>query len=297
MSDLDLALGLDPSLDFGLEPFIRQLVDPGVCLVPAEVTARRLCADPERWAAFDRHWDDLAPDPYLRSSGTLRLRRYGLIGLSRSGERRPRPHEPFLEPGDGHPLYVGRERHFEPLTDAFAADPLLADILALLAEAASVLADPPEWTVRIHPFRVLATAGRPGAPPPDGVHRAGATLVSSLLVDHGNADGGESTVYHPDGVPLFRTVLDRPGTLLLGDDRRTLHGVSAVRPRAPGRCAHRDVLVITLAEPAPEPRRLSPSPVPVGARARTHRSGAHATAIAGETREDRPSRPDQRRRS
>ncbi|GAA3387471.1 2OG-Fe dioxygenase family protein [Streptomyces roseoviridis] len=255
MSDLDLDrdFDLDLDLDLGLEPFTRHLVDPGVCLLPAEVTARRLGADPGRWAAFDRHWDDLVPDPYLRSPGSLRLRRYGHVGLSRSGEIRPRPHGPFLHPGDGHPLYVGRERHFEPLTDAFATDPLLGDILALLAEAAAVLADPPEWSVKIHPYRETATTGRLGEPPPEGVYRDGVTLVAFLLVDHGNADGGESTVYHPDGVPLFRTVLDRPGTLLLGDDRRTLHGMSAVRPRAPGRRAHRDVLVITLAEPEPGP--------------------------------------------
>ncbi|MFF5970361.1 2OG-Fe dioxygenase family protein [Streptomyces sp. NPDC012769] len=244
MSDLDLNLDL--------EPFTRQLADPGACLISAEETARRLGTDPERWAAFDRHWDELVPDPYLHSSGSLRMRRYGHFGLSRTGERRPRPHGAFLQPGDSNPLYVGRERHFEPLTDAFMADPLLTDILRLLAEAASVLADPPEWTVKIHPFRVVATAGRDGEPTPEGVHRDGVTLVSSLLVDRGNADGGESTVYHPDGAPLFQTVMDQPGTLLLGDDRRTLHGVSAVRPHDPGRAAHRDVLVITLAEPGHE---------------------------------------------
>ncbi|MFI8962574.1 2OG-Fe dioxygenase family protein [Streptomyces sp. NPDC053493] len=231
-----------------LERITRQLAGPGACVVPPEETSRWLGTPPERWAEFDRHWDELVPDPYLRSSGTVRLRRYGHVGLRRTGERRPRPHEAFLQPGDSNPLYVGQERHFEPLTDAFASDPLLGGLLTLLAEAASVLADPPEWTAKIHPFRVVATAGRAGEPTPEGVHRDGVTLVSSLLVDRGNADGGESTVYHEDGVPMFRTVLDRPGTLLLGDDRRTLHGVSPVRPRDPGRPAHRDVLVITLAE-------------------------------------------------
>ncbi|MFD0371210.1 2OG-Fe dioxygenase family protein [Streptomyces sp. NPDC127114] len=234
--------------DHHLEPLTRQLSGPGVCLVPAEETARRLGAGSERWAAFDRHWDDLVPDPYVHSPGTLRLRRYGHMGLRRTGERRPRPHGAFLEPGDGNPLYVGRERHFAPLTDAFAADPLLADILAFLGEAAAVLADPPEWTVGIHPFRMLATSGPPGTYAPGGVHRDGVTLVSSLLVDRRNADGGESAVYHADGAPLFRTLLERPGTLLLGDDRRTLHGLSALRPQAPGRPAHHDALVITLTE-------------------------------------------------
>ncbi|MFI8825052.1 2OG-Fe dioxygenase family protein [Streptomyces sp. NPDC053431] len=232
-----------------LASFTRQLTDPGVCLIPADETARQLGTGPEQWAAFDRHWDELLPDPYLRSSGTVRLRRYGHMGLRRSGEWRSRPHDAFVQPGNTNPLYIGEERHFAPLTEAFAADPVLARLLSLLAEAAAVLADPPEWTVKIHPFRIVATAGRSGEPTPEGVHRDGVTLVSSLLVDRRNAVGGESAVYHPDGTPLFSTVLEQPGTLLLGDDRSTLHEVSAVWPRATGQPAHRDVLVITLAEP------------------------------------------------
>jgi hypothetical protein len=35
--------------------------------------------------------------------------------------------------------------------------------------------------------------------------------------------------------------------MLLGDDRRTLHGVSPIRPLDPTRPARRDVLVITFA--------------------------------------------------
>jgi hypothetical protein len=49
------------------------------------------------------------------------------------------------------------------------------------------------------------------------------------------------------GGQLLKTTLQEPGTLLFGDDRRTLHGVSAIRPRDPSRPAQRDVLVVTFA--------------------------------------------------
>ena len=42
-------------------------------------------------------------------------------------------------------------------------------------------------------------------PTPEGVHRDGVTLVSSLLVGRQNAVGGASSVYDPDGVRLLET--------------------------------------------------------------------------------------------
>ncbi|GGT15637.1 2OG-Fe dioxygenase family protein [Streptomyces purpureus] len=227
---------------------LQALSEPGYCLMKPDEIGRRLGVDGRQWAEFDLHWDELAPDPYVQEAGMRRLRRYGHFGRKPTGELTVRSHDGFLQPEDSNPLYIGQERHFEPLTDAFAQDPLLAALLDLLAEAASVLADPPEWTVKVHPFRVVATSGQAGQPTPEGVHRDGVTLVSSLLVARGNADGGESTVYDLDGAPILSTVLEEPGTLLLGDDRRTLHGVSPVTPRDPARPAHRDVLVITFAD-------------------------------------------------
>lgn len=61
--------------------------------------------------------------------------------------------------------------------------------------------------------------------------------------------GGESSVFHADGRHLLSTALTEPGTLLLGDDRHTLHGVTPIRPVDPSRPARRDVLVVTFAAP------------------------------------------------
>ena len=115
------------------------------------------------------------------------------------------------------------------MTDAFAKDPLLERILRLLGRLATALDDASEWSAKVTPFRVLATTDDAGQPTPEGMHRDGVTLVTSLLIGRHNATGGESTVADMAGRQLLATTLCEPGTLLLGDDRRTLHGVSPVR--------------------------------------------------------------------
>lgn len=200
------------------------------------------------WTRFSSHWDELAPDSYAAELGTRRLRRYGHFAFRPAdGLARPMPHRAFVQPEDSNPLYVATDRQFEPLTDAFAKDPLLHGILRLLGQLADALDDVSEWNAKVTPFRVLASADDAGQPTPEGMHRDGVTLVTSLLIRRHNAAGGESTVSDNDGRRVLTTTLSEPGTLLLGDDRRTLHGVSPIRPLDPAQPAQRDVLVITFA--------------------------------------------------
>lgn len=203
-------------------------------------------ADEDGWARFAAHWDDLAIDRYAAASGTNRQRRYGTFTLSGADELVPQPHEAFVQPEGTHPVYRDVGRHLEPLTGAFIVDPVLRALVGLLGAMARSLDDQPEWTVLVHPFRVIATAHQDGRPTPEGRHRDGVTLVSSLLIGRENVIGGQSAVYEASGAPLLRTTLGKPGTLLLADDRRTLHEVSPIRPLDPARAARRDVLVTTL---------------------------------------------------
>jgi hypothetical protein len=201
------------------------------------------------WRVFGAHWDDLAVDTYAAECGTRRLRRYGHF-LFRDGVPTMMAHDAFVQPQDSNPLYVGRQRLFQPLTDAFAKDPLLHAVLAMLGRIAITMDHRLAFSVKVTPFRVVATADKPGQPAPEGLHRDGVTLVSSLLISRRNAEGGESSVFDLRGNPLLATVLSQPGTMLLGDDRRTLHGVSPIRPADRRRPAVRDVLVITFAPPS-----------------------------------------------
>ena len=121
---------------------------------------------------------------------------------------------------------------------------MLHRLIGLLARVSGALDDVADWNVKVHPFRIRST-DEGGHPTPEGMHRDGVTLVSSLLVGRRNAIGGQSTVCDLDGRELLATTLAEPGTPMLGDDRRTLHGVSPIRPIDGSGPAQRDVLVIT----------------------------------------------------
>jgi hypothetical protein len=226
----------------------RVLTSTGAFLMAPADLNRCLGIDENAWTRFSSHWEELVPDRYAAELGTRRLRRYGHFAFRPAdGCAQLMPHRAFAQPEDSNPLYIERDRYFEPLTDDLVEDPLLHGLLRLLGEVATALDDIHEWSVKVTPFRVLASADGEGQPTPEGLHRDGVTLVTSLLVGRRNARGGESSVFDLDGHQLLTTTLSDPGTLLLGDDRRTLHGVSPIRPLDPGEPAQRDVLVITFA--------------------------------------------------
>ncbi|WP_101946897.1 2OG-Fe dioxygenase family protein [Mycobacterium sp. 3519A] len=229
----------------------QQLADVGAALLAPADLRGLLGFDDCEWASFAAHWEHLAADPYAAELGTRRLRRYGHFAF-RPAERTfdPVACRAFIQPENSNPLYIDTDRHFESLTDGFAKDQLLQRILALLGDVATPLDDASTWDAKVTPFRVLASTGDAGQPTPEGMHRDGVTLVTSLLIGRDNAVGGRSIVTDMAGEPILATTLADPGTLLLGDDRRTLHGVSPIRPRDPSRPARRDVLVITFAPSA-----------------------------------------------
>lgn len=226
----------------------KALVSGGAYVMPAAITTSCLGVEDRAWDRFRTHWDKLSTDNYAADLGVRRLRRYGLFSLTRETQPiRLLRQTSFVQPEDSNPLYVGVQRTFEPLTDSFVADPVFRAVLRLLKQVAAALDDPAAWNAHVHPFRVVASAEADGLPTPEGRHRDGVTLVSSLLVGRQNAAGGESSVFDLDGRLLLTTRLTEPGALLLGDDRRTLHSVSPVRPVDRSRLAYRDVLVVTFA--------------------------------------------------
>ena len=207
------------------------LTTTGMYLMPAFDVTRSLGSGREVWTRFARHWEHLAPDPYAEKS---RLRRYGQY---------------LLCDGVAHRM-PDMDCALEPLTDAFAEDPLLHRLVRLLGRVAAALDDGAEWNVKAHPFRIRSCAGNSldteGRPMLEGLHRDGVTLVGSLLVGRRNAIGGECSVCDESGHRLLTATLAEPGTLLLSDDRRTLHSVAPIRPVDRSGPAQRDILVITV---------------------------------------------------
>lgn len=225
---------------------IQRLTSNGVFMMPAGELTESLPVSNDAWHRFAAHWDDLAPDRYAAELGNQRLRRYGHYSFA-DGVATPVPIGAFVQPENSNPLYIGTAREFEPLTDAFAIDPVLDDLLQLLARFADALDVASAWTVKVHPFRVIASAAGDGQPTPEGMHRDGVTLVTTLLIGRHNALGGETSILDLAGRRLLTTTLSEPGSLLIGDDRHTLHAVSPIRSLDRSTAAVRDVLVITFA--------------------------------------------------
>jgi hypothetical protein len=207
---------------------------------------RNLKAEQNISVRFCANWEELAPDRYAAELGTRRLRRPRQYTFQ-NGVTKPMRSGAFVQPDDSNPFYINRDRHFEPRTDAFANDPLLHSSVRLLARFAMAPDEASDCDVWVRPFQVLATADAQGQPTPEGLHHDGVTLVTSLLVRRCNAIGAESSLFDVNGHPLLRTTLCEPGTLQPGDNRRTVHGASPIRPLDCSKPAQRDILVITFA--------------------------------------------------
>ncbi|MGI5260383.1 2OG-Fe dioxygenase family protein [Streptomyces angustmyceticus] len=224
---------------------VRALAGPGGHLMPAPELSALLGVGPADWARFGAHWDALTLDTHMADGGTYRFRRYGQFDVdAATGALTRLPHAPYLQESTINPLNGGVERHFDPLTDEFAADPLLRALLRAMAAVFTAVEGTTDWNVKLHPYRITAGDDQTGQPAPEGRHRDGVTFITSLMINRVNVAGGESAVFTDSGEELLTTTLTDPGELLLGDDRRTLHSVTPLHPVDATAPAHRDVLVV-----------------------------------------------------
>lgn len=197
------------------------------------------------WDAFAASWDDLRPDPHMADGGRYRLRRHAAFA-DRPGRAPERlPHRPHWQSLAHNPLNGGVERWFEPVADAVAAGAALGALLAVGSAAAEALDPGAPRLVEVHQFRILADPGAEGRPTPEGLHRDGVDVALMVLVGREGVAGGETVVVDDAGAALARFTLAEPGEGMLVADRRVRHGVSPIRPVAPGRPGRRDVLVAT----------------------------------------------------
>ncbi|WP_449477252.1 amino acid adenylation domain-containing protein [Streptomyces abikoensis] len=225
-----------PGLPEAVTTAAAGLAADGHHLLTAGTLSALAGAGAEDWARFARHWDDLTADTYMRDGGTYRYRRYGHFHLdSATDTLTALPHAPYAQDLTVNPLNGGVQRHFDPLTEEFLADPLTRATVLTLGRIFSAAEGVTAWDVKLHPFRIVTGAGETGKPAPQGRHRDGSTFVTSLLVARHNVTGGESSLYTDAGEQLRAVTLSTPGEQLLVDDRRVLHDVTPVLPVDPGR--------------------------------------------------------------
>lgn len=265
---------------FTLDDFLRA----GFAFVPANQMLPLLqAAGPlSDWADFADSWNRLHPDRYMADQGRYRKRRHGVYravyrgaSAEAAGQTVQRqPHQPHYQSIDYNSLNGGIERWFEPIEPAIGGGQSLTTILTFCHQLFGGI-DPavPNWHVEVHQFRIEAATAMLGKPTPEGVHRDGVDHVLVLMINRINIASGTTQVHAiPDqqvgqggdlspapsparapapssasahAKPLGSFTLTQPFDAALVEDRRVMHGVTAVTPIDPTQPAYRDVLVVT----------------------------------------------------
>ncbi|KJY82110.1 hypothetical protein TW81_14800 [Vibrio galatheae] len=195
---------------------------------------------------FKHCWNHLERDNYMADGGAYRYRRYGQFYKAKGGQQIVMlPHEPYVQPAYINHLNGDVERYFEPLTDRFVTSPILEKLLLLMSEVYDgVEGRSIDWNIRLHPYRIIADEVEKGEPTPEGLHRDGVTYIASLMINRINVSGGVTTITDASGTALESLTLEKTFDLILADDEKTMHQVTAITPLSSDKCAYRDVLVI-----------------------------------------------------
>ena len=225
---------------------IRQLSKALHCFVGGDVLRRVLDINVTELTRFSKCWNHLKLDEYMADGGTYRYRRYGQFSKPSALDHIfLLPHEPYSQSANVNSLNGGIKRHFEPLTSEFLDCSLLSRLLIFMSELYdSVEGQSTSWNIRLHPYRIYADSTQAGLPTPEGLHRDGVTYIASLLISRFNIMGGRTKITDVDRNSLSEVMLEKPFDLVMADDLRTMHQVSAIKPEILGTAAYRDVLVI-----------------------------------------------------
>jgi hypothetical protein len=224
---------------------IEDLKSTDFAFVPGSTVASWLEVNIQQWEDFSGYWDRLTTDCYMGDGGTYRLRRYEEFELQRPAPMCQLPHGPYEQPVYINALNGGIRREFDPLEPGFAQHEVLERLLGSLADALdTVERDHQRWNIRLHPYRIRADLGTAGQPTPEGLHRDGVDYIVTMMIRRHHINGGETSMTDAHQRPLWQKTLSAPMDMVIADDHRVMHSVTAVTPTSSGHQAYRDVLVV-----------------------------------------------------
>ena len=235
---------LNPPPLTALTDLDAQLRSAGYAVLDAASLARMSIVAPQQLRMWERFWQQLPPDAYLRDGGRYRRRRHGSFVVDAESVEAV-PHRAHWQPVAYNALHGGIERWFEPLEPALAADPAWPRLLCAIGRCASGLRGEQRWYVEAHVFRIETADEGIGRPTPEGAHRDGVDLVAVILVNRRNVKGGETRVFDARGPQGLRFTLAEPWSVLLLDDERVIHETTPIQPLDAVDQAQRDTLVLT----------------------------------------------------
>ena len=200
------------------------------------------------WQALSAHWDQLAPDQYLKDGGRYRKRKHSSIVIT-GQQIQVMPHRAHWQPISYNALHGGIDRWFEPCAETFIQDLALQDLLTKLCAHFSTLKqvnpDSTPWYVEVHQFRIDTTDGI-GRPTPEGAHRDGVDFVGVMLIGRQHIKGGETRIFRNESPEGQRFTLEAPLSLLILDDEKVIHETTPIQPLDGSEILScRDTLVLT----------------------------------------------------
>jgi hypothetical protein len=202
--------------------------------------------DAQSWQVFADSWERLPRDTYMADGGHYRQRRFSILRAQALDESASlAPHGPHYQAREYNSLNGGVARHYLPVETSIVHNPWFYKPLNYVLDEVRELKPGFDWHIEVHQFRILAQAGVPGLPTPEGIHRDGVDFVFIGLIRRENIQGGLSRIYDEDRQLLRECTLDGPLHSLLLDDATLYHEVTPVLPADSERSAWRDVLVIT----------------------------------------------------
>lgn len=223
------------------------LLADGFVIRPAPCFQDILQVEETEWRKFADSWNDLGPDRFMADGGRYRRRRFSALRVTGLGSH-PKPHQAHFQSRDHNSLNGDVQRWFDPVREETLASPILIGIFRLFTASFDFLdgrSEGAEWHAEVHQFRVETSILETGRPTPEGLHRDGVDWVLVLLIRRENVEEGVTEIGGASGGTLGRFTLEKPGDLVLLDDRKIRHGVTPIVPEDPSAPAFRDVLVVT----------------------------------------------------
>jgi len=204
---------------------------------------------------FRRDWEHLEPDSYMANGGSYRSRRYGLYRLScTTGQLSHIPGASFYQSIEINPLNGGEQRHFAALGANTVENKFLHELILFdVAQLTSNKCIEDDWLIGVHQIRIIAKAGVPGNPTPEGIHRDDEYFTSQHLISRHNIGGGVNYFYGNGQEPM-----DNPQAVWKQEsyfdsyyfDRSVWHSVSPIVTGKHNGGGYRDVLLLDFVKPS-----------------------------------------------
>lgn len=204
-------------------------------------------------------WDSLEYDPFYgeQEPTSYRSRRYTEFDFTPStGKLRPRPHVPYVQSPEMNSYAGGKARHFGAISADAYENPLLQELVTynfslfpINPEFLEIAAQRNyDWICQIHIMRIVVGAGQTTAITPEGIHSDGYPFAGLHLINKVNVQGGETTIYSYDEIPLANTTFSQPLDSLWLEDRDLKHSVTDIASGEVGD-GFRDILAISFSLP------------------------------------------------